>query len=96
MTARAKGIPVKPIDMPVLSVKAAAHGWLEDVKLSNRPETYELYEHTIRQFQEWNLNGGPHRINVIDLTRKDLLEYRNGYSMKRKTQHEQRVTNSPE
>lgn len=82
--------------MPVLSVKAAAHGWLEDVKLSNRPETYELYEHTIRQFQEWNLNGGPHRINVIDLTRKDLLEYRNGYSMKRKTQHEQRVTNSPE
>jgi integrase/recombinase XerD len=76
LTARAKGIPVKQIDTPVLSIKAAAHGWLEDVKLSNRPETYELYEHTLRQFQEWNLNGGPHRINVVDLTRRDLLEYR--------------------
>jgi integrase/recombinase XerD len=76
LAARAKGIPVKPIDTPILSVKAAAHGWLEDVKLSNRPETYELYEHTIRQFQEWNLNGGPHRINLIDLDRKDVLEYR--------------------
>ena len=76
LAARAKGIPVKPIDTPVLSIKAAAHGWLEDVKLSNRPETYELYEHTIRQFQEWNLNGGPHRINLIDLDRKDFLEYR--------------------
>lgn len=76
LTARAKGIPVKQIDTPVLSIKAATHGWLEDVKLSNRPETYELYEHTLRQFQEWNLNGGPHRINVVDLTRKDLLEYR--------------------
>jgi len=76
LTARAKGIPVKQIDTPTLSIKAAAHGWLEDVKLSNRPETYELYEHTVRQFQEWNSNGGPHRINVVDLTRKDLLEYR--------------------
>ena len=76
LTARAKGIPVKQIDTPTLSIKAAAHGWLEDVKLSNRPETYELYEHTVRQFQEWNSNGGPHRVNVIDLTRRDLLEYR--------------------
>jgi len=42
--ARAKDIPVKQIDTPVLSIRAAAHGWLEDVKLSNRPETYELYE----------------------------------------------------
>ena len=25
---------------------------------------------------EWNLNGGPHRINLIDLDRKDFLEYR--------------------
>jgi hypothetical protein len=32
--------------------------------------------HTLRQFQEWNLKGGPRRINVADLTRKDLLEYR--------------------
>jgi hypothetical protein len=46
------------------------------VKLSNRPETRELYEHTLRQFQEWSLNGGPHRINVVDLTRKHILEYR--------------------
>jgi site-specific recombinase XerD len=46
------------------------------VKLSNRPETYELYEQTVRQFQEWNSNGGPHRTNVVDLTRKDFLEYR--------------------
>jgi hypothetical protein len=76
LTARAKGIPVKQIDTPVLSIKAAAHGWLEDVKLSTRPETYELYEHTIREFQEWNSNGRPHRINVIDLERRDLLEYR--------------------
>ena len=76
LTARAKGIPVKQIDTPTLSIKAAAHGWLEDVKLSNRPETYELYEHTVRQFQEWNSNGGPHRVNVVDLTRRDLLEYR--------------------
>jgi integrase len=74
LAARAKGIPVKPIDTPVLSIKAAAHGWLEDVKLSNRPETYELYEHTVRQFQEWNSNGGPHRINLIDLDRKWLLD----------------------
>jgi len=51
LTARAKGIPVQQIDTPVLSIKAAAHGWLEDVKLSNRPETYELYEHTLRQFR---------------------------------------------
>jgi integrase len=76
LTARAKGIPVKQIDTPALSIKAATHGWLEDVKVSNRPETYELYEHTLRQFQAWNLNGGPHRINVADLTRKDFLEYR--------------------
>jgi len=74
LTARAKGIPIKQIDMPILSIKAATHGWLEDVKLSNRPETHELYEHTLRQFHEWNLNGGPHRINVVDLTRKDILE----------------------
>jgi len=75
LTARAKGIPIKQIDMPILSIKAATHGWLEDVKLSNRPETHELYEHTLRQFQKWNLNGGPQRINVVDLTRKDILEY---------------------
>jgi len=76
LTAPANGIPIKQIDMPILSIKTAAHGWLEDVKLSNRPETRELYEHTLRQFQEWSLNGGPHRINVVDLTRKDILEYR--------------------
>src|ERR1700747_1127687 len=76
LAARAKGIPVKPINTRILSVKAPAHVWLKNVKISNRPETYELYEHTIRQFQEWNLNGGPHRINLIDLDRKDFLEYR--------------------
>jgi hypothetical protein len=73
LAARAKGIPVKLIDTPVLSMKAAAHGWLEDVKLSNRPETYELYEHTIRQFQEWNSNGGPHRIIEYFLRMPGLL-----------------------
>src|SRR5207302_1699795 len=29
---------------PNLSIEAASHGWLEEVKLSTRPETYELYE----------------------------------------------------
>jgi hypothetical protein len=73
LTARAKGIPVQQIDTPVLSIKAAAHGWLEDVKLSNRPETYELYEHTLRQFQEWNLNGGPHRIKDISSREETVI-----------------------
>src|SRR5437667_4133867 len=35
---------------PNLSIEAASHGWLEEVKLSTRPETYELYEHTVREF----------------------------------------------
>jgi integrase len=76
LNAKAKGVPVKNIDTPEISIQAAAHGWLEDVKLSSRPETYELYEHTLREFQEWNKNGGPRRRNLADLTRLDLLTYR--------------------
>ena len=76
LTARAKGIPVKPIDTPDLSVQAAAHGWLEQVKLSTRPETYELYEHTIHEFCEWNSTHGPCRTNLSELTKTDLLKYR--------------------
>jgi len=74
--AKSKGIPVKEIDTPVLSIDAAVHGWLEEVKLSSRPETYELYEQTIQEFQHWNSNGGARRLNVADLSRTDLLKYR--------------------
>lgn len=76
LEAKSKGIPVKEIDTPVLSIDAAVHGWLEEVKLSSRPETYELYEQTIREFQRWNSNGGAKRLNVADLIRMDLLKYR--------------------
>jgi len=76
LNARAKGIPVKQLDTPELSIQAASHGWLEEAKLSTRPETYELYEHTIREFCQWNSNGGPRRTNVTELTRVDLLKYR--------------------
>jgi hypothetical protein len=48
LEAKSKGIPVKPIDTPNLTISAAAHGWLQEVKLSTRPETYELYAHTVR------------------------------------------------
>jgi len=74
--AKAKGVPVKPIDTPNLTIAAAAHGWLQDVKLSARPETYELYEHTVREFQQWNLNGGPRHKFIAEFARLDLLTYR--------------------
>jgi integrase/recombinase XerD len=76
LTARAKGIPVKQLDTPDLSIQAAAHGWLEEVKLSTRPETYELYEHSINEFCEWNSKHGPRRTNLSEVTRVDLLKYR--------------------
>jgi integrase len=76
LSARAKGIPVKHIDTPDLSIQAAAHGWLEEVKLSTRPETYELYAHTINEFCEWNSKDGPRRTKLLELTRVDLLKYR--------------------
>jgi integrase len=76
LEAKSKGIPVKPIDALNLTVSAAVHGWLQDVKLSARPETYELYEHTVREFQAWNLNGGPRRKFISEFTRFDLLTYR--------------------
>ena len=74
--AKSRGIPVKEINTPVLSIDAGVYGWLEEVKLSSRPETYELYEQTIREFQHWNSNGGARRLNVADLSRMDLLKYR--------------------
>jgi len=74
--AKSRGIPVKEINTPVLSMDAGVYGWLEEVKLSSRPETYELYEQTIREFQHWNSNGGARRLNVADLSRMDLLKYR--------------------
>ncbi len=52
LEAKSKGIPVKPIDSPNLTVSAAVHGWLREVELSTRPETHELYEHTVREFQQ--------------------------------------------
>jgi hypothetical protein len=73
--AKSRGIPVKEINTPVLSMDAGVYGWLEEVKLSSRPETYELYEQTIREFQHWNSNGGARRLNVADLSRMDLLKY---------------------
>jgi integrase len=76
LDAKSKGIPVKAIETPNLSVSAAAHGWLQDVKLSARPETHELYEHTVREFQEWNSNGGPRHKFISEFTRLDLLTYR--------------------
>ena len=76
LDAKAKGVPVKPIDTPNLTIEAAAHGWLEDVKLSARPETHELYEHTVREFRSWNSNGGPRHRFVAEFTRLDLLTYR--------------------
>ncbi len=69
-------MPVKPIDTPNLTIAAAAHGWLQDVKLSARPETHELYEYTVREFQQWNLNGGPRHKFIAEFTRLDLLTYR--------------------
>jgi len=60
--AKSRGIPVKEINTPVLSMDAGVYGWLEEVKLSSRPETYELYEQTIREFQHWNSNGGARRL----------------------------------
>lgn len=76
LQAKSKGIPVKEINAPVLSIDAGVHGWLEEVKLSSRPETYELYEQTIREFQHWNSNGGARRVNIADLSRMHLLKYR--------------------
>jgi len=76
LEAKSKGIPVKPIETPNLTVSAAAHGWLREVELSTRPETHELYEHTVREFQEWNSNGGPRHKFVSEFTRLDLLTYR--------------------
>jgi len=58
-----------------LSIEAASHGWLEEVKLSTRPETYELYEHTVREFRAWNSNGGPRHRFMADFSRLDFLTY---------------------
>src|SRR5207249_297471 len=60
---------------PNLSIEAASHGWLEEVKLSTRPETYELYEHTVREFRAWNSNGGPRHRFMADFSRLDFLTY---------------------
>jgi integrase/recombinase XerD len=70
LKAIAVGVPVKNEAIPLM-VSYTLHGYLEEYRLSQRPESYALMKQTLEEFV--NLTGK----NLIDrITRLDLLKYK--------------------
>ena len=70
LRAIAAGVPVKNEAIPLM-VSHTLHGYLEEYRLSQRPESYALMKQTLEEFV--SLTGK----NLIDrITRLDLLKYK--------------------
>jgi hypothetical protein len=71
LTAIAHGIPVtRRLEEPK-SLAGTLWGFLEDYKLSQRPESYNLMKQTRDEFVEFNKKSV-----IADITRVDLLKYK--------------------
>jgi integrase len=69
--AVARGIPVRQEGKPPLMVSRTLYGYLEEYRLSQRPESHALMKQTLDEF------FGFCRKNIIgDITRLDLLKYK--------------------
>jgi integrase len=71
LAAKAMGLPIKEPEAPSLLLSASSWGYLEDYKLSQRPESYNLMKQTLEEFI-----GFVKKSNVADVTRIDLLKYK--------------------
>src|ERR1035437_7631565 len=72
LTAHAFGLTPAQQAKPLPKMMShALEGWLEEYRLSHRPESYALMQHTLNEFHAWN------RKNLIEeISRVDLLRYR--------------------
>ena len=60
-----------------MPIEVAADNYLRTTRLTGRPGTYALAEHDLREWQEWNQKKGPRHEYVDQITKDDMLEYRN-------------------
>jgi hypothetical protein len=69
--AVARGIPVKSEEKPPLMISRTLFGYLEEYRLSKRPDSYAMMRQNLNEFNAFT------RKNVIsDITRLDLLKYK--------------------
>ena len=74
--AKAMGVPIKEED-PSYGLDVCVFGFLQEVKLSSAPRTYQLLEYSLKQFEQWNnLQNGSKLKNVASITRLDCLRFR--------------------
>jgi len=70
LQTKALGIAVKEPDGPSLLLSAAVYGYLEDYRLTHRPNSYSKTKQTLDEFV-----GYVKRANLGDVTRIDVLKY---------------------
>jgi integrase/recombinase XerD len=71
LSAKALGLPLKDSDTPSLLLSASLWGYLEDYRLSQRPESHNLMKQTLEEFVAF-----VKKQKVEDITRIDLLKYK--------------------
>lgn len=71
LEGKAKGATVPDLENNRLTVAAASTGFLDEMKLSRRGGTYDLFEQTLREFQKWSSST-----YIDEITRLDLLKYK--------------------
>jgi integrase/recombinase XerD len=71
LSAIAMGIPVKVEESAPLGIGASLYGFLQDYKLSNRAESYNLMKQTLEEFAKFVKTT-----EVSRITRRNLLEYK--------------------
>lgn len=71
LTAKAMGIPLKEDTAPPLLLSPSLWGFLEDYRLSQQPESYNLMKHTLEEFAGFIKTQA-----LADITRLDLLKYK--------------------
>jgi len=81
LSAVVQGIPVKTEDRPLM-VSDTLYGYLEEYRLSKRPESYALMKQTLDEFFGYDKPNGVRvhgflRGNIVSqITRLDLLQYK--------------------
>jgi hypothetical protein len=73
MRSKAAGIQIQetPAQAQAKSMAGTLWNWLEDYKLSQRPESYNLMKQTLEEFVKFNRKS-----LLTDITRVDLLKYK--------------------
>lgn len=70
LNAKSLGVLVNEPDTPNILLSAAIYAYLEDYRLTHRPNSYSKTKQTLEEFHEY-----VKRANLADVTRIDVLKY---------------------